>query len=416
MVSIVYVLMFIFTCSGLYLSGRLIESSSRSNYWQYALVGILAYSLNVGLRFGRGVDYNLYYYVYHSIIDGVDGRFEPLFVLLVRFFGLVQLDWPSFVFFMSFLFVFSIYFMLKDLPDLVKFSLPMAFFLSPWVENIMRQTMGFSVMMIAIGFLIRRERSYLKFFLFSFIALLFHSSVIVFVPISLLFYKFDIVVKPLYSIPLYIAAILLAKTGIVDEVFDLMFILGGSLSSFEHLDYDRFSEGGASQDNSLSATLSLLYVLLLYYGYQTIMILKRNVTLFLAGHQIEAAKKELFLYKCTTFFFNLALIGIFTYPLFLNNELLYRFTKMFSFFSFLVFGVVCYVYGSRSEGSILLSRQNLFKIPVVFILFLLLQLNLVRTLVTPCFRSPYCYQYVWNSGGKHVLDITMFKMSIKKGK
>ena len=88
----------------LFFSGWLISKRIVS-YWQGACVGILAYTVNVGLRFGRGIDYNLYVDIYNMVSRGFDSDHEPLFVFSIKLVSFLGGTWPVFVFLLSFLFI-----------------------------------------------------------------------------------------------------------------------------------------------------------------------------------------------------------------------------------------------------------------------------------------------------------------------
>lgn len=69
---------------------------------------IFVYTLYSGLRWGRGVDYNVYYWVYENIKNGISREDnEPLFELLVKISAWLGFSWQGFVVFMSFFLIFA---------------------------------------------------------------------------------------------------------------------------------------------------------------------------------------------------------------------------------------------------------------------------------------------------------------------
>lgn len=58
-----YILMFIG-------GNRMKYCKTEISYWKYATIPMVAFTLNMGLRWGRGTDYNNGYYTYDPIIKG----------------------------------------------------------------------------------------------------------------------------------------------------------------------------------------------------------------------------------------------------------------------------------------------------------------------------------------------------------
>ncbi|WP_410521625.1 EpsG family protein [Bacteroides xylanisolvens] len=67
------------------------KSIYERNYWLYAIIPIIAFSLIEGLRYARGVDYIGYVYTYLQSLDPKVEN-EPLFMLLNK--GMLLMDFP----------------------------------------------------------------------------------------------------------------------------------------------------------------------------------------------------------------------------------------------------------------------------------------------------------------------------------
>ena len=106
--------MYILFCIGGIKISRI--TNNRSSFWIASILPILAFGLNYGLRWGRGVDYNLYFWVYNNLLKGIaiEGS-EPLWNILVRISGNVfHLPWQGMVMFMSFFLMFSCTFFFQN--------------------------------------------------------------------------------------------------------------------------------------------------------------------------------------------------------------------------------------------------------------------------------------------------------------
>ena len=65
-----------------YKNGKRLSSLNNVKILSFSPV-IIAYTLFAGLRWGRGVDYNVYYYVYQEIGKGYNEGWEPFFYAIV---------------------------------------------------------------------------------------------------------------------------------------------------------------------------------------------------------------------------------------------------------------------------------------------------------------------------------------------
>ena len=70
------ILLFIVFCfSGSWLS----KAKTNKSYWMIAIVPMLAFAIIEGLRFGRLIDYNVYYFRYIDLGEGIEQFYELLF-------------------------------------------------------------------------------------------------------------------------------------------------------------------------------------------------------------------------------------------------------------------------------------------------------------------------------------------------
>lgn len=139
---------------------------------------IFVYTLYSGLRWGRGVDYNVYYWVYENIKNGISREDnEPLFELLVKISAWLGFSWQGFVVFMSFFLIFAWCFFLKDYKKYLALALPFLCLNLTMAENLMRWCLGFSFILIGLSYLLSKG-DYKRYFIFCTMGFLVHYALI----------------------------------------------------------------------------------------------------------------------------------------------------------------------------------------------------------------------------------------------
>lgn len=183
-ISITYIILktllfIIFLISGYLLS----KAKSNLQYWKIAILPIITFAIISGLRFGREIDYNLYYFVYKDKIE--NDEMELLFRYLVNIFKYFEIPYYGFVLFCSTVLITSFLYFLTNFRNAILFILPM-FLGIMGIENLIRWYLAFSFILIAVKFLMD-SRLFLAI-LFGVFAILIHSGIILCVVVILLFY------------------------------------------------------------------------------------------------------------------------------------------------------------------------------------------------------------------------------------
>lgn len=369
-------LLLLMTCS-LFLSGWLISRGNVS-YWKGAMVGIVAYALNVGLRFGRGIDYNLYVDIFNLIKYGIESDHEILFVSSIKLVCFFGGSWPVFVFLLSLFFIISVYVFLQNFKSYVVYCLPIFPFFSMFAENIMRQTMGLSFLLIGLYFLMRKNRSYIWFFVFSFLGVLCHSVTLVFALIFFLVsFRNKILVSPKYSIPLFLIFLFTFK---IENLMAIMSLFTSLMVGEHYAQYADNADFWLQKGfvDSASYTVTALYVFTVYFGY----------------------KIHPFFGKKYRYVYNIFLLGFLFYPISVKIELLTRLGVVLEMFIFVILGCLFYYY-------IIYKRMNAHKI--AFSVLCLLYVNLLRVYIMTPFQTPIQYLYLWDANGREKIETTDYK-------
>ena len=103
-IRIIYITLLFLMIFVLYYFGQSLKKDYRI-FSNAGIAALAAYTLNEGLRFGRGIDYNLYWSVYDHFAAGWDSSKEPAFDLIQSFFLYFNLPFQALVIFMSFMFI-----------------------------------------------------------------------------------------------------------------------------------------------------------------------------------------------------------------------------------------------------------------------------------------------------------------------
>ena len=352
------------------------------------LAAIIVYTLNEGLRFGRGIDYNLYGMAYERLESGKDVNWDPSFLFLGKLFVEFGIPWQGYVMLMSFVFIVAMLIMLKGFKEIMPLALPLfALFSLSEVENMVRWYMGFSFIMIGISFILNNApKCKIKFFLFSVIACSFHLALL---PIPILFYlvylKKTPLLTPIPAIILFFCIALFFQSNFMMEFIELFNIFSRTTDRFEgYEDNAQYWLTGGFDGANVSALPDIQVVIflccLVYLGHK-ITITEEEDEEKEDNKGKEDNHKAIFAY-------NLFIVGFLLYPIANLIELVLRFESIFIFFRAIVLAYILkYIY---IEKRITITYG-------IYILSILIFLNIGRkTLVTPFKMKPEFYMYVWD--------------------
>ncbi|MBQ8593371.1 MAG: EpsG family protein [Bacteroidaceae bacterium] len=385
MIAIIYTLLLALTIWILYISGRSMQNPNNS-YWKSAIPAISAFTLNEGLRFGRGLDYNYYYHTFQEIAKGNQGDLEPVFYWLGRTVALLEGEWQAYVMLMSFILIISVIYFLENYRENIKYILPLFPLFSLAAENLMRWFLGFSFILIALRNLYdysqkgKKKINLILFILFSFIGFQTHYGLLV-VPVSYYFIlKFK---KPFFSpwvsISIYILLCLIFDTNVMLSLIPYTeFITNFEVFSgySNNIDYWVTSGHGGGSASGVYY-INMFVISLVYLGY---LIYKRTPN-----------------DNAYIFAYNLFLFGCISLPITRPIELLYRYNNLFLIFQFIIMGYILRYY----------YIKHLFKVNAFLKIFFLVSfLNYGRVILfTPFMTNEKQYLYVWDKDGAEYLNV-----------
>jgi len=376
-IKFTYIVLLLLMLFVLFRSGIRLQKKYR--IWSGAgIVAILVYTLNEGLRFGRGIDYNLGGIGYESYISysKTDLINYIGYEYLVRILVNLGVPWQGAVMLMSFLFIVGLLYLMRSFKKVLPFALPLFVLVSSGtVENLFKWYLAFSFFMIGLSYQLEQlDKLNVKYVIFSCVAILFHTA---FIPVPIIFYLLTKLDKPLLppilSIPLFFAIAFLFQTSFMlnfVDFFNTAALLSDRLGRFTEDAEMWLTQGFHGRETmALPGIVELLYLM----------------TVTLLGYKCVKLMGQKYIY-----IYNLFLIGFFLKPITNQIPLFARYDEVFFFFRAIVFACIL---------QIIYKEKKVFLRPIYLIaallIFLVWSYSFIRN---PIKGIPEKYLYVWNKG------------------
>lgn len=366
-----YFILTIFLFSFLSIYGYLLSKKNNLKLKHFLPV-ILVYTFIEGLRFGRGIDYNIYYGVFTDITkyNYYKPGFEPLFLLLCKFLGALEANYQWLIIICSATLITAGCNLLKLHKKVLMFSLPLFAYSCLIAETIFRFYLGFSFILFAISAMIQNK--YKTAIICAICAFLIHYALlpVIFV-FSLIYYYKKIILKPFYAIIIYVLLLLIWNSNmflIITPIFNIL------ESSSRYALYMENIEGWLTGENKQEVVLSAM---------TWIRILVIHLFLLYIGYHQAIKQKENYI-----FFYNILLIGIITYPICYKVELFNRYNSLFIFFQCII-GAYSFYYYKKSQLK-----------PLIILAFLIYSTHIINISRNPNENETL---FIWDSRGRKYL-------------
>lgn len=336
------------------------------------LLAIMAYTLNEGLRFGRGVDYNLYWQKYIDLSKGWDTHQNIGFLFIEKIFIFCGIPFQGLIIFMSFMFILGTLLLFKQYKEIVAFGLPIWVLLSlSFVENMVRWYLAFSLILIGLSFVLNNDNHRIrKYICFSIIGCFIHYAII---PIPIVFYWLSSrnkpLMKPKVAIVIFIMVVLFFKSNMMLPLASLInsisFLSNNFTGYTENIEFWLTNNALGVETIGITMMQSLFFIFLIFFGYKC---------------SINAGKKYVFAY-------NAFFIGAILFSVGSKIELMNRYDSVFYFFSAIVFACIIKM--------IILYRVEYREWVMALVLFFLV--TKISHPIRVCIDdSSFKYMYVWD--------------------
>lgn len=341
---------------------------------------IVAYTLFAGLRWGRGVDYNIYYYVYQEIGKGYNEGWEPIFYAIVKGFSFIGFPWQIMVLFMSFLLILSFSLYLKQFNKQLYVILPLLVLNLIDAENLQRWYLAFSFFLIcAYSWQNKFHNHKVIALLFLIASILTHYGfvmpIMIFIGLWVVCKKYNL--SPHIICCVYLACVFSFKTDMMlyFEQYINMFNIGGRFSMYQANTSGWLTgEVNALDTSSTIASLSKIVpnILLIYLGAYWL--------------KTENGLKYKYIYV-------IAVFSIVFSPIASQIELLYRVNSVLTIFKVIMIAILYDSYRKRKLKKSIISALVL----VVFVL------KLYTMVSYPLTCNKIDTYFIWDSQGKPTL-------------
>lgn len=383
----------------LWQSGKALRKSN-SLLSAASITAILAFTLNEGLRFGRGYDYSWYWQMYDFIGNGVDVNHEIVFTSICRVLNFFNLPFQSLILVSSFVFVLAAILLVRNMKEITSIVLPL-FLYFPLLsfENMVRWYFAYSFFIIGLSFYLKEDRKTSLYIIFNIIACSIHYA---FIPIP--FIVFFIcnyrkpLLHPLLSLSLFYAIYFFFETEFMLRFVSYIDIIAAYSPIFSsYANNAEYWLTGGFGGNKVSGVIGIgemcYYSILVILGY---LIIKRY-------------NKQSYIIS-----YNLFLIGLLGNPIGHKIELLDRYIQVFIYFHPIVLSYILYYYYIRKKMKV---RYSVLIISAIVFIY-----NGSRNIIRPFKESPRQSLYVWNKGNEDANSMTMmwinesYKQSVKKNR
>lgn len=377
---IIYFVLSLLVMCVAYKNGKRLSSLNNVKILSFSPV-IIAYTLFAGLRWGRGVDYNVYYYVYQEIGKGYNEGWEPFFYAIVRGLSFVGFPWQIMVLFMSFLLILSFCLYLKQFNKQLYVILPLLVLNLIDAENLQRWYLAFSFFLICLYYWHNkfRNQNYLAL-LFLIASVLTHYGfvipIMIFAGLWVVSKKYDL--NPHIICCVYLSCLFLFKTDMMlyFEQYINMFNIGGRFSMYQ-ANASGWLTGEVHAGDNPSNIASLSKII-------------PNILLIYLGAYWMKTEKDL-KYK---YIYVLAVFSIVFSPIASQIELLYRVNSVLTIFKVIMIAILYDSYRKRKFKNSIISALIL----VVFVL------KLYTMVSYPLTCDKIDTYFIWDSQGKPTLQ------------
>lgn len=373
-----FVELFVIAICGIAIS-RLPKDPPSKRYWQIAIWAIIAYALGEGLRWGHLNDYNYLCETYYSIKGFFDLDRNPLWSTIIYTCRILGIRYNLFIVLQCGFLFYSIMLLVKDYSKYAAFILPLALIGVLANENYIRWFTTFAFVLIGIHYYINSKSVKALFFLF--LAVITHFGYIFIFIIFLLFKLLDkLNLNPAILCVLLALFILFADVTLLAEPMNQfsLFLMSMGLTEDVNEGFGYLGTVGTVMEGGLDSGISASSI------YAKILRLLIHVPVILFAKKIVPSNIPYY-----NAFYNIYAIGIITGQLFLQVELMSRYSIILVFFFCIVAGIF-YKY-------LLRNHKSLFYQLVVIIGIIAYSYPYINA---PFVRNDKDMYFLWDSNGQ----------------
>lgn len=353
---------------------------SKRNKNRYFWMMVITFTLIEGLRFGRGVDYNLYINHWDNVKYGIYANSEAIvYNFMCYILQILDLPYQALIMLCSFILAYCGFKFLRRYRECLVLSVPLFILLTFSAECLFRWYTAFAFILLGLYYYLEGKQVW--YWIFSLIGCGVH---IMLIPIVLLLYIIlvrgeKILLKPW---PAVILMFLVTITWNPSNMLFLNNILHFILGDLEHysgyLDTSKDILTGHWRGDEVARSILSYIRALLYSSF-----------FILVGYRVIQKKPNL------TFYYNILVIAAIIEPI--NSlEMIGRYVRMLLFFQ-CVLGCYCYLY--------VLKRYVKTGMIATLTAIVLMGYNCIQAIDYNYEPNKWRNMYIWDAGSLHSVPI-----------
>jgi hypothetical protein len=369
-----------------FVGNKIRKAKTDVNYWRkYGLAIILSYGVFMGLRFGRMIDYNVYYFRYVRIGENFGSEdYEFFFKSIIWLLNNLGVPYWIFIFLCSILLISSVLFVLKKYRKYIPLALLFFLWEAHNAELLIRWYIGFAFFLYSIGYLERGK--YGKFALFALMALGNHVGMIIIYALVVPLFLIKKVLVPWWVVlPLFAYTLFYGTVTLFSILTPFVGIIGvdeRSLTYAEHMEDIINGEYGTVGTTLIEKTSTFIRTFIAY------------AFPVLISHRIVKAK------LITPAYVHLFYIGVIFAPMLNQVEIMNRYGEALTFFSVIV-SPICYYYYWEHRKSFPIIYMPLYALSLLSYIFPLFSDALSRDHWSKLL-------FIWDAGGRDTISTSYF--------
>ena len=366
--------------------GRLLSrAKNEQEYFRNGFLLILIYAIVHGLRFGRDIDWNLYYLRYKSIGESLNNEdYEPLFSFICHSLYNLEVPYHVFIFLQCAFLMFTILVLLRNYRKYIVFIIPPLLMLIEANDNFIRWYLALSFFFLSLDAYFHKKWKYVA--LWMLVACMIHVGAILFMPFLIAMNMLDKwLFPPRFAVILLVLstfAVSLTSLSFLTQISNLLLssgIVGNNMRVESYLMHtEDIINGDFGRIGYMDRLLSTNIKMLLSF-VPAIWFAPKYIKQLCYGH----------------FVYNLFLFGAIAHPLFSTVEIFNRYSQILIFFSCIVCGAYFYY-----------SWQNRFRLPKIY--FAIALISFLASIWSGLsllwrYESDLDMMFIWNSGNRNYL-------------
>lgn len=368
MITATYVLLHIALLYILFFYSKRLDKA-HNEYWKIALVPIILFSLEEGLRWGRFIDWCAYYELYENVPSTWEFLFRNWWVMFSQW----KIPYPIVILICSLLFIFSLFFLFKPYKGVFYIFFPLSVAFSALsAENFIRWYCALSVIFISFRFLL--DKRILPFAILACLVPLIHFGTVPLLFLLILMTFIKRTISPTLTICLSVVFILFFNSMFLLRFTNVANLMFGNVEKFSM--YISNLEGwitGTGQNSDIVRKNVFIYIISMIPFYFIIWSANKLKNNFGTDYKI---------------IYNLGVVGVLLLSISSGLEILTRYAEIFyPFISLLCAYSIKYIPKNKSISPFL--RKTVILVCCIFLIWKFF------VFVRPLEREEFMC-YIWN--------------------